>query len=663
MQILTAKHCGFCYGVKRAVSLALDQAAQTPGSTVYTLGPIIHNPQVVSNLHANGIIAVDDIDQIPSGSTVIIRSHGVGPQIYKAAEIRGLKVVDATCPHVKKAQQAAKELFDSGCQVIVIGEAKHPEVKGIVAWTDNQALTVENAAEAEDVALFSRIGLVAQTTFSEQAFAELTAILQNKTPELVVKKTICTATEQRQQAAAELAQIVDVMLVIGGKNSANTAHLVEICAQYATRTLHIETAEELKFSELKGKDRIGITAGASTPDWIIEEVLERMQNFNEMLENHLQNVKSVEVGSLLRGKVVAIRETDVFVDIGFKGEAVIELSELAYPTPERPEQIVQLGEELSLLVLSDGSSDGSIKLSRKRIQERLAWEEILAAQENHLPLEAHVTEAVKGGVRVAVNGVSGFIPASHVALGSVSDLNTYVGQTLTVFVIEAFESSKKLVLSHKTHLRQQQELQAQKTLQSLTVGSDVTGTVRRLADFGAFVDLGGIDGLIHISDLAWQRVKSPSEVLNEGDNVKVRILKVDLESKRISLSLKDLQPDPWLASAAALKAGMIVDVTVTRLAKFGAFVKVLDGVEGLIRLAELSEKTIHTADEAVTLGQTFPAKILEIEPATKRLTLSVTQIKLDAERAEYQDYLTEQQSDVPTLGDKFAHLFSQLEKK
>ena len=663
MQIITAKHCGFCYGVKRAVSLALEQAEANGFADVYTLGPIIHNPQMVAELEGKGIHSVNDITMLKPDSTVIIRSHGVGPKIYEAASNAGLKVVDATCPHVKKAQQAAKDLCDRGYQVIVIGEAKHPEVQGIVAWTENKALTVETEVQAAEVLAQAKIGIVAQTTFCEADFLKLTAMLKEKATEVSVQNTICSATAKRQQAAAELADQVDVMFVVGGKNSANTAHLVDICNRHGKRTLHIETAAEIDLKQFKGNEIIGITAGASTPDRIIEEVVETMQNFSEMLDDHLQEKTTIEVGAIITGKIVAIRESDVFVDVGFKGEGVIELSELAYPTPEKPGDVVSVGEEVRLLVLSDGSGDGNIRLSRKRIQEKLAWETVLAAQENNETLQAQVTGVVKGGLRVAVNGLSAFIPASHLALNSVEDLNVYAGQILPVFILEVSAEERKLVLSHKAYLRQQQEEQAEITLAALVPGSDVSGVVRRLADFGAFVDLGGIDGLIHISDLSWQRVKSPAEVLNVGDAVKVRILKVDHEKKRISLSLKDLQPDPWLQAAAKLKAGMIVEVTVTRLAKFGAFVKVVEGVEGLIRLAELSEKTLHAADEAVTVGQSFPAKILEIEAGTKRLTLSITQIKLDAQRAEYESYISEQKTETLTLGDKFAHLFSQLEKK
>ncbi len=663
MKIIRAKHCGFCYGVKRAVALALEQVEANGLADVYTLGPIIHNPQMVAELENKGIQAIDDISVLNPGSTLIIRSHGVGPKIYEEAAAKGLKVIDATCPHVKKAQQAAKEFCDQGCQVIVVGESRHPEVKGIVAWAENKALTVETAAQAREIPSQSKIGIVAQTTFSEEDFLELTALLKEKAPEVSVRNTICSATANRQKAAAELAGQVDVMLVVGGKNSANTAHLVDICRRHGARTLHVETAAEIELKQFKGNETVGITAGASTPDRIIEEVVETMQNFSEMLEEHLQEKTDIEVGSIINGKIVAIRESDVFVDIGFKGEAIIELSELAYPTPEKPGDVVNVGEEISLLVLSDGSGDGSIRLSRKRIQEKLAWETVIAAKENDQTLQAQVTGVVKGGLRVAVSGLSAFIPASHAALSSVEDLNVYLGQTLPVFILEVSPEDRKLVLSHKAYLRQQQEEQAKKTLAALVPGSDVSGVVRRLADFGAFVNLGGIDGLIHISDLSWQRVKTPSEVLNVGDAVKVRILKVDLEKKRISLSLKDLQPDPWLEAASKFKAGMIVDVTVTRLAKFGAFVKVAEGVEGLIRLAELSEKTLHAADEAVTVGQSFPAKILEIDAGSKRLTLSITQIKLDAQRAEYESYISGQKTETLTLGDKFADLFNQLEKK
>lgn len=652
MKILLAEHRGFCYGVERAVKLARDCAGR-PGPAA-TLGPIIHNPQLVSRLAEQGVVAVDDLDSIPEG-TVIIRSHGVGPAVYDQAAARSLTVVDATCPHVKKAQTAARELKDEGYQVVVVGERDHPEVRSIVAWAGEEAAVVETTAEAEAIPEAPRLGVVAQTTFPPARFAEIVAVLETKTADIKVNRTICTATELRQQAAVELAAKVDVMIVVGGKSSANTTRLAQLCEQAGTRVYKIETAQELDKSWFQGVDAAGITAGASTPDWVIEEVYQKMQEFDQTME---QQLNKVETGGIVKGKVVRVRDDEVFVDIGYKAEGIIPLAELAYPQPAKADEAVKEGDEIDVYVIDADSSEGAIKLSKLRADNALAWDKLEAAMNAKQPVEGKVSEAVKGGLSVAVFGVRGFVPASQADIRFVEDLKAFVGQTFSLLPIEIDRDKKRVVLSRRALLEEERRQREAEAFARLQVGQTVHGTVRRLADFGAFVDVGGIDGLIHISDLSWHRVKTAAEVVSVGDEVDVVVLKLDPATRKISLSLKAVQRDPWFDTVESLTEGAIIPGKVTKTSKFGAFVEVAKGVEGLVHISELDDRRVATAEEAVTAGQEVMVKVLGVDKKAKRISLSIAQAKHDSERAEYSRFLQDSGKGLGvTIGDKLGHLF------
>ena len=656
MKIIVAQHRGFCYGVKRAVGMA-EECIEKPGE-IHTLGPIIHNPQMVKRLSDKGIGAVHDLSQINDNSTVIIRSHGVGPEVYAQAQSKDLQIIDATCPHVKKAQQAAHQLLSEGYTVIVIGEKRHPEVKSIVEWSDNTALVVETIAEAMKLPTHARIGVVAQTTFGSDVFQAIVDILQGKCDELKVNRTICTATDLRQQSALALANKVNVMIVIGGKNSANTSRLAELCSDAGSTVYHIETAQELKISYFEGVQTVGITAGASTPDYLIEEVYQKMQEFDKMLETGL---KTLEQDSIIKGTVVGIRQSEVFVDIGYKAEGVITLAELAYPVPENATDVVKDGEIIDVYVLDAETEDGVIKLSKVKADQIVAWDKLENALRDEQTVEGKVLEAVKGGLKVAVFGIIGFIPASMVELGFTEDLAPFVNQTFTLMPIEVDPVKKRVVLSRKILLEQERHLREDVLLATLAVGQSLTGTVRRIVDFGAFVDIGGIDGLVHISDLSWHRVKTPHEIVSIGDEVQVTVLKIDNAAKRISLSLKQAGRDPWLDVVQQFSINKIVTAKISKITTFGAFAELVPGIEGLIHVSEMSDERVNKVEDIVSLGQQVTVKILDINTENKRIALSMSKAKEDIERAEFKDYLGVQESTGLTLGDKFAHLFKRQE--
>ncbi|MDU2065897.1 MAG: bifunctional 4-hydroxy-3-methylbut-2-enyl diphosphate reductase/30S ribosomal protein S1 [Sporomusaceae bacterium] len=660
MEIKLAEHCGFCYGVKRAVEVA-ETAAREKGS-VFTLGPIIHNPQMVDKLKKQGALVADTLQDV-TAKTVVIRSHGVGPAVYDKAAQLGLEVVDATCPHVKKAQQEAAALQADGYEVVIIGEKNHPEVKSIWEWTGKQAQILETEAEANAYEPTQKLGIVSQTTFSGEKFEKLRAILAQKCPDLVVRRTICTATDQRQAAAVAVATQVELVLVVGGKNSANTSRLAELCRQSGTTTYHIETAAELEAQWFTGIHTIGVTAGASTPDWIIEEVINKVEEMEKMeqMEQMMQDESvKLSVGMIIEGKVVSVLKDEVFVDIGYKSEGMVRRADLAFPTPENAADVVKNGDLISVSVVALDRDDTPVLLSKVLADKEDAWKRLALARDKAEAIDVKITEVVKGGLVGAFSGVRVFIPASQVSLQYVEDLNSYVGDIVAARPIEVDEEKNKAVLSRRVILQEERRRKEDEVYNKLTVGTTVDGTISRIANFGAFVDLGGVDGLIHISDLSWERVASPDEVVAVGDAVSVMVMKVDKEHKRISLSLKEVQEDPWFNKVAELVPGKIIEGTVTKLTAFGAFVAIGDGLEGLVHLSEMAEQRVAKAEDVVSKGQNVKVKVLAVEEGKKKIALSLKAAQEDLERKEFQGYLGNQDSLHVTLGDKFKDLLKGL---
>ncbi len=660
MEILTAASMGYCYGVRRAVEMAFSPDTAVPGQKLVTLGPLIHNPQLIEKLAELGVNVVDSLDAA-NEATVLIRSHGVGPSIYQAAEQQGIELRDATCPHVKRAQIAAKQFADRGFQVVVAGEKNHQEVKSILAWADPTALAVETADDLTGVMLAEKVGLVSQTTLEREIFDSIHGALLGKTRLLEVTPTICTATEQRQQAARQLAEKVQIMIVIGGKNSANTRHLAEVCRKAGARTYHIETAQELDKEWFSGVERAGITAGASTPDWIIEEVRQRMENMENMEQITLEKQERLEKGAILAGKVAGVNKDIVFVDIGQKSEGFISLAELAWPVPTDAHEVVTVGQLLNVLVLDPETAEGSVQLSKVQADRLLAWDRMEEAMRDKQALEVVVTATVKGGLSVSAFGIRCFIPASQVDLGFVEDLAPFVGQTMAALPIEVDREKQRAVFSRRALLEAERRIAETAALEKLEAGQVINGVVRRLVTFGAFVDVGGIEGLVHVSEMAWHRVKDASDLLKVGDEVKVQVLKVDPALHKVSLGMKQLQKDPWHTAVSEFAEGTTVSGKVTRTSKFGAFIELVPGVEGLVHISELSDRRVNSAEEVVQIGQQVPVKILGVDPVAKRISLSMVKAQEDADRKEYAPFLTGQTSLGATIGDKLGHLFKNKE--
>ncbi|PUU94541.1 bifunctional 4-hydroxy-3-methylbut-2-enyl diphosphate reductase/30S ribosomal protein S1 [Halanaerobium sp.] len=690
LEVITAEEAGFCFGVERAIDMVLEAASENDDLNVYTLGPLIHNPQVVKKLEEKNVKVASSLAEIDSG-IVIIRSHGVAPEIIEQAREKNLKIIDATCPYVKNAQKYARQLVDEGYQTFIYGDQDHPEVQGIYGASDKKAIIIREKEDLKSVELKAKVGFVAQTTKSPESFRDIINLVITEVKELKVFNTICNTTDVRQSSAKKLAEDADIMFVIGGHNSANTTRLAEICAATNTPTYHIETAAEIEKEWLSGKNKVGITAGASTPDWLIREVIQLMNEENKEVnvestenveekeeqvveetveeveetteeteetteekeaDNNEEAEESAEVdaeeeaetqeeaefkysdndiadlrkGQKVTGTVVEINDNGVYVDVNYKTDGFIPLRHLSHRPVEDAHDIVSMDEEIEVVILTLEDDEGNMILSKKQADYEKAWEKIVEAYENDEVIEAEVTKEVKGGLVVDV-GVRGFIPASHVAIGYVDDLSDYVGETLRLKVIEVERDNNNVVLSAKKVLEKERAAKKEETLASLEEGQTVEGTVTKLVDFGAFIDLGGIEGLLHISEMSWGRIESPAEVLSEGEKVEVQVLGVNKEEERISLGLKQLLPDPWEEFAEKHYEGEVVEGKITKLVDFGAFMEVEKGIEGLIHISQLSHKHVKTADEVVNVGDVREAKIINIDADQERVGLSLKELE------------------------------------
>ncbi len=712
MEIRVAKWAGFCFGVKRAIEIVQETIKKRAGP-VYSLGPLIHNDQVVEKLTQLGIKKIDFLEQVEDNGTLIIRSHGVGPEILKKAEKYRLKVVDATCPYVRKTQQLASDYALKGVQVLIVGSREHPEVKGLMGWTNGQALVVERPEEVENLPELTKIAVLAQTTQSLANFRAVVNLLKQKAgtqPE--INNTICNATRLRQQAASELAREVGIMIVVGGKNSANTKELFYLGQSTGTPTYQVETAQELKKLWFKNINTAGLTAGASTPHWILEEVKNKMKelaeinegNLNENLgenevlgenENLVENqtifetadkdgelaekesgfkmsldenaaVKPLIQGEIVSGTVVQVGTNEVMVDIGAKSEGIIPLRELSsFPNVVSPYEVVQAGDKIDVMIIKAEDSEGKLILSKEKADTEKAWAALEELYHNGEYVEGVVREVVKGGLLVDV-GIRGFLPASLVEQGYAEDLNKYLETTIKAKIVELNRNHRKVILSRKSFLEEETAAKRQELFANLEEGQRVKGIVRRLTNFGAFIDLGGVDGLLHISELAWYRVNHPSELLNTDEEIEVVILRVDKENGKISLSLKQLMPNPWDSITEKYPVDGIVKVKVTRLAPFGAFVQLEPGVEGLVHISHLANYHIVSPDEVVQNGDEIDVKVLSVNPAEKRMRLSLREANQETKNRGRQKYSepqftpqnTENNHKV-TIGDMVGDMFEE----
>ncbi|MBP9625258.1 MAG: bifunctional 4-hydroxy-3-methylbut-2-enyl diphosphate reductase/30S ribosomal protein S1 [Veillonella sp.] len=623
MDIRIAENCGFCYGVKRAVNMANDTAEHTQKS--YTLGPIIHNPQVVESLENNGVYAVNKLDDVPGG-TVIIRSHGVGPAIYKEASERGLNVVDATCPHVKKAQQDAKSVIDAGKTLVILGEKKHPEVISINLWADNKGIIVETEEDAKILPFVENMGVVVQTTFSQFKFQSIIEILEKKAKNLEVFKTICTATQERQNSAVALAKEVNLMIVVGGKNSGNTNRLAEVCRGVGCPTYHIETAAELEVSWFKGVQTVGVTAGASTPDWIIKEVIDAMNEFEELLTAQTDWAEDLKKGSVVNGTVAQVEDERAYVSIGYKTEAVLNRTEISYPAPDSAKDVLHEGDQIKAVIMNHIKEDNPIYLSVTRLAKDEDWQYVQEAQEKDEAIVCKGVDAIPAGLVVTVKSLRGFIPLSQGDVHFVKSLDNLVGQEFEAKVLEIDEKKNRLVLSRRAVLEVERQAKLEEALKNITVGENYKGIVRKIMPYGAFVDIGGIEGLLHISDISWHKIKKVEDVLSVGQEIEVKLQSFDPESNKLSLSLKALTKSPWDLAEETIKVGDVLTGKVVRLVAYGAFVAVNDDIQGLLHISQVTKQRNAQVEDYLTRGREVEVKVISFNKDEKKLGLALTEL-------------------------------------
>ena len=645
IKIILAEPIGFCFGVKRAI-LAAEEAAKA--GSIFSFGPLIHNQQEIERLEKLGIKIITDKHQIKANDPILIRTHGIGPDFYTALNNEGRKIIDTTCPHVRKAQIAAKEANEQGYQVIILGDKNHAEVQGIVAWAENKALVVASLEELKNLELQDKIAFLAQTTEKENKFAEMVKYLQGKSIDLKVFSTICSTTRIRQEAAAKLAQEVDLMIVIGGKHSSNTIKLAEICRNYVS-AYHIEGVQELQSSWLQDKFKIGVTAGASTPDWIIKEVVEQMEKIDEskveenLVESkEINDLQNVQTGDLIKGTIVQVSSDEALIDIRGKSEGVLPVAEFSNEKVNLKEHL-QIGEEILVEVINE-DKEGNVILSRKNAYYNELMSKLENAKETGEIIEAPVVEIVNGGLLVDV-GIKGFVPASQAERFFVKDFQEYLQKTLRLRVIELDKEKRKVVLSQRVILDEEYQKQKVATLEQLKEGQTKKGVVKRLTNFGAFIDLGGIDGLLHVSEMGWGRVNQPADILQVGDEVEVYILSVDKDKEKISLSLKQFLADPWQDAIQKYQVNSIVSGKVVRIATFGAFVELEPGLDGLIHISRISKQRVEKVADALTVGQEVTVRIMEIDTDKKRISLSLKDVEEVQEEADYASFLNQQESE------------------
>ena len=624
MEVILAKTAGFCFGVQRAVDMAYDQAGK---KNVYTFGPIIHNEEVVSDLEKHGIFCLnseEDLKNLKEG-TVIIRSHGVEKRIYDLIAEKGLELVDATCPFVRKIHKIAAEESEKGNQVVIIGNGRHPEVVGIKGWCHFDPVIIEGVDDLETLEAFreKKLSIVSQTTFNYKKFKELVEIISEKGYDISVFNTICNATEERQLEARKIASDVDAMIVIGGKHSSNTQKLYEISKKECPNTLFIQTLQDLDLEELNTVERVGITAGASTPKKIIKEVHVRMteKTFEQLLEESLVTIHN---GEVVEGTVIDVKEDEIILNIGYKADGIISRNEYSNESNVDLRTKVNVGDTMEAKVLKVNDGEGQVLLTYKRLAAERGNKRLEEAYNNKEVLTATVTQVLDGGLSVVVDEARVFIPASLVSDTYERDLKKYDGQEIQ-FVISEFNPRKRRIIGDRKQLLVAAKLEKQKELfAKIEVGMKVNGTVKNVTDFGAFIDLGGADGLLHISEMSWGRVDNPRKLFKFGQEVTVLIK--DIQGEKIALSLKFPEENPWLTAAEKYAVGNIVTGKVARMTDFGAFVELEPGMDALLHVSQIAKEHIEKPSDILSVGQEITAKVVDFKKDDKKISLSMKAI-------------------------------------
>ncbi|MBP3379354.1 MAG: bifunctional 4-hydroxy-3-methylbut-2-enyl diphosphate reductase/30S ribosomal protein S1 [Ruminococcus sp.] len=643
--VTVAKSAGFCFGVDRAVKMVYNELEHN--QRVATLGPIIHNTDVVNDMKTRGARVIENVDELLPGETVVIRSHGVGREVYDKIAEKGCRMLDATCPFVAKIHKIVDEKTREGYLILIAGDVNHPEVQGIIGHCEQNFIVFKDNIELKAIFqknqnfLGKKLAFVAQTTYNIVVWEECLKVIPKDDPDIVIFDTICSATDTRQSDAAELAKKSDVMLVIGGKHSSNTVKLYEVCSRYC-RTYHIENSEELTSLKLPCAGKIGITAGASTPAYIIKEVQTTMtENINltanqdeeiDFAEAFEQSLKKIHTGDKVKGIVVGVDNAEVTVDLGTKHTGYVKLEDLTDDSTKKPEDIVAVGDEIDLIVVKVNDADGTVALSKRKVDEQAGYDTVVKAKEEGTVLEGTVNRIVNKGVTLVYLGVRIFIPASQTGLPRNADLEQLYKQKVQFKVIEVDEGGRKRAIGSIKAVESAKKEEAKaKFWAEAEIGKTYTGKVKSLTSFGAFVDLGGIDGMVHISELSWKRIKHPSEAVSVGDTLEVYIKDLDAENNRISLGYRKAEDNPWDKFLAEYSVGDVVKATIVSVTSFGAFASIIDGVDGLIHISQIADKKVENVKDILSVGDVVDVKIIDIDEESKRISISMRALSEDSD--------------------------------
>ncbi len=622
-KILLAKSAGFCFGVKRAVDTVYREIEKGK-RPIYTFGPIIHNEEVVSDLEQKGVSVVENLEELNERKcgTVVIRAHGVEKETYPELEKMGFHIVDATCPFVLKIHRLVEQYSKKGYGIIIMGNENHPEVQGIRSCSVSEDTFIfQNKEEALDFLekKEKKFCIVAQTTFNYKKFQELVEIIEKKGYDIVVLNTICSATEERQLEAARIAADADAMIVIGGSNSSNTQKLFEICKKECKNTYYIQTVKDLDFKCLESVDNVGITAGASTPNNIIEEVQKMSEmSFEQMLD---ESFKTIRNGEVVEGTVIDVKPDEIVLNIGYKSDGIITRNEYTNEANVDLTTLVSLGDSMEAKVLKVNDGEGQVVLTYKRLAAEKGSKKLEEAFKNKAILTAKVTQILEGGLCVILDETRIFIPASLVSDSYEKDLTKYKDQEIE-FVITEFNPKHRRIIGDRKQLLVARKLEKQKELFArIKIGDILEGTVKNVTDFGAFVDLGGADGLLHISEMSWGRVENPKKVFHVGDEVRVFIK--DINDTKIALSMKFPSENPWNDAAEKFAIGNIVQGKVARMTDFGAFIELAPGVDALLHVSQIAKEHVEKPSDFLKVGQQIEAKIVDFNEEDKRISLSM----------------------------------------
>ena len=634
MSVEVAKSAGFCFGVSRAIDLVKSAAAS--GKTTLTLGPIIHNRHVVVEFEQLGIRVISQPEQAQAGDTVIIRSHGVGREVYERLEKTGAEIVDATCPFVKRIHKIVSEAEAAGMLPIIIGTPTHPEVEGIAGWCSQCRVfgtleELENWVQSEQPPQDLPVCMVSQTTSTESLWKNCGNFAKKQFTILKIFDTICRATECRQNEAAELSKKCQAMVVVGDKTSSNTNRLASICRNFCNKVFLVDNAGELNAADFAGIHDVGITAGASTPAWIIKEVNKTMseitnaeavqeENFAELLE---QSIKTLNTGDKVVGTVTGIGNTEVQVDLGTKHAGYIPYDEVSTDSSVKPEDVLKVGDEIEVFVVRVNDQEGTVQLSKKKLDGLKVWDELAEYVENKTTVEAVITEENKGGLVANLKGVRVFIPASQSGIAKGGDMAGMVGKHVQIKITEVNRARRRAIGSIRAVNAETRKAAQEKIWSEIEVGKKYHGTVKSLTSYGAFVDIGGVDGMVHVSELSWNRIKTPADVVKVGDEIDVYVISFDPEKHKISLGYKTAEMNPWNQFMSKYQVGDVVDAKVVKLMTFGAFAEILPGVDGLIHISQIADHRIAKPEDALSEGQEVKVKITDIDAENKRISLSI----------------------------------------